>query len=379
MIFQPFFRRAGSGALAAGLLLGAAPAVPAAASPAAAAQAPAIPDFTEVDLPFFWPRSAIYGLDAASPDSVWISGRQGEITFYPDGSAHTIPGNPVVRRWNGGGWVEYPLGGLPNQGWITRVQAGSPENVWINGHRFLNLDIYDHEPYVARFTGSAFTEVALPPGTTDPVLQVDDSNTWLTTGDKIYRRTGDTWTLVTTRPSGSGIARITAADDIWNVETRESGTEIVTSHFDGQTWRTVPAEQPTPPGWVSLRDIKVLSPTDAWLAGIAYPERPAKTQSPLLMHWDGTSWTRATVPPGFKGLIDLEKGTNGTLWALAYLGEDTGMGLLRYNGTRWEPVQGGALPDSVDYIATLAIVPGTGHLWLRGGTGNGRSLVLSTQ
>lgn len=342
------------------------------ASPASAATRG---DFRPVSLPFFWPNNSLYDVAAASPDSVWITGNQGELIVPGPipGTGRSIPGNPVVRRWKNGGWVEYDLQGLPNHGTITDVDAAGPEDVWITGPKF--ADDGSSTPYLAHFTGSSFVQVA-PPAGTGATLQAGASGVWVGTTTAVYRRTGGTWTRITGIPAMDRSASyVRADDDIWmlGAASRDDRT-LVAQHWDGHSWQSVPVNDPVAGAFFT--DMVALSSTEAWATGISYRTSPA---TPVLMRWDGTLWTSVTPPPGFNALTKIVKGEDGTLWALGHLlDEPAEPGLLRYSGGTWERVPTTAVPNRSNIYATaLAVVPGTGALWTLGSVDIGGPVVLT--
>ncbi|MFA1545490.1 hypothetical protein [Actinomadura chokoriensis] len=345
------------------------------ASPASAATRG---DFRPVSLPFFWPNNYLYDVEAASSDSVWISGLQGELIVPGPipGTGQTIPGNPVVRRWKNGGWVEYALQGLPSRGSIVDVDAAGPEDVWITGPRFGDGASVSG-PYLGHFTGSQFEQVALPSASRSLSLQASAAGVWVTVDDGVYRRTGDTWTHITTFPSVYlQESYIRADDDIWVLGSPSQYDQtLVAHHWDGQSWTSVPVHEPSF-GGTGITDMIALSPSDAWATGISYKTSPA---SPVLMHWDGTAWTSVTPPSGLNALTRIVKGEHGTLWALGHsLDEPAKPGLLRFSGGTWERVPTTAVPNRSNIYATaLAVVPETGALWTLGTVNIGGPVVLT--
>ncbi|TDB84941.1 hypothetical protein [Actinomadura sp. 7K534] len=332
--------------------------------------------FERVSLPFFWPNNYLRDLDAASPDSVWITGVQGELTFLTGPfTSTTIPGNPVVRRWKSGAWVEYDLENLPSSATINDVDAVGPENVWISGARY-GAGASVTGPYLARFTGSRFEEVEMPPGGRGTTLTASEAGVWVTRSGTVYRRTGETWTQITTQPDVYQLGSyIRADDDMWLIGTPdETDRTVVAYHWDGQTWTSVPWHEPSS-GGTGISDMIALSPTDAWATGTDYRTSPA---TPVLMHWDGTAWTSVTPPSGLNALTRIVKGEDGTLWALGHsLDEPAKPGLLRYSAGTWERVPTTAVPNRTNIYATaLAVVPGTGALWTLGDVNIGGPVVL---
>ncbi|QKW37549.1 hypothetical protein HUT06_29010 [Actinomadura sp. NAK00032] len=344
-------------------------------SPAAAATRG---DFRPVSLPFFWPNNYLYDVDAASPDSVWISGLQGEVVI-PTGpfTSKTIPGNPVVRRWKNGGWVEYDLQNLPEHASITDVDAVAPEDVWIGGTRLGDGTTGARGPYLGHFTGSRFEEVALPAASKTLTVDASADGVWVTVDSGVYRRTGGTWTHVTTLPNVYlRQFTIRADDDIWVLSTPgQYDRTLEAYHWDGQSWTQVPVDQP-PEGINGITDMVAVSPTEAWAVGTSYHTSPA---SPVLVRWDGTAWSSIAPPPGLNALTRIVKGEDGTLWALGHnLDEPAKPGLIRYSGGTWERVATTAVPNRSNIYATaLAVVPGTGALWTLGSVNIGGPALLT--
>jgi len=86
-----------------------------------------------VSLPFFWPSSSLDTVAAEAPDKVWIGGLQGTSCLQPIPGfpcAVSSSGNPVVRRWTGSGWKEYPINEWSGSRAVRSVTAGGGET-WI--------------------------------------------------------------------------------------------------------------------------------------------------------------------------------------------------------------------------------------------------------
>ncbi|TDC50251.1 hypothetical protein E1281_22275 [Actinomadura sp. KC345] len=357
-------------AAATSILLAAGLASPASAAPRG--------DFRPVPLPFFWPNNSLLDIDAASPDSVWIAGDQGALFIPTDPfNGITIPGNPVVRRWQNGAWVEYGIQNLSSHGTIDDVDAVGPEDVWISGTKHHDSGL--RTPYAAHFTGTGFTQVELPENAQDggADLRADASGIWLTTRNDYYRRTGNGWTHLATGPDVyRHTSYIRADDDIWVLgAASQTETALLARHWDGRSWRSVPMQQPPTP-YVAFTDMIALSPADAWAIGV---DRYTSPHTPALMHWDGSAWTSVTPPAGFDDFKKIVRGEDGTLWVVGHLTDEPAEpGLLRYSGGTWERVPTAAVPGKFDFNASaLAVVPGTGALWTLGRGVVGGPVVLT--
>lgn len=62
-------------------------------------------------------------------------------------------------------------------------------------------------------------------------------------------------------------------------------------------WSALPTPDPSPTNHAILRDVAMLSPSDAWAVGDAsLLTTPSITNVPIAMHWDGASWTMVSTP-----------------------------------------------------------------------------------
>jgi hypothetical protein len=124
----------------------------------------------------------------------------------------------------------------------------------------------------------------------------------------VLHSNGTSWTQVTT-PNPGGTAGNTfldgvsanAASDAWavgNYFTSQTASETLALHWNGTKWTQVTT--PNPGGTASeagnnfLNAVSAPTASDAWAVGYFY-----KTPNPyqtLILHWNGTSWTRVTSP-----------------------------------------------------------------------------------
>jgi len=316
--------------------------------PAGPAQAAG--EWHEVPLPPLWPANFINDLAAAAPDSVWIGGGQGKfciLGWYPYGCAFSSPGNPVVRRWDGGKWREYPLRDLPsNVAPIDDVGAWGDE-VWVHSHVQL-----DHPEYLARFDGTAFQKMPLP---TDRAvsLSVNPAGVWLKRSTQ-YRWNGSGWT-VTPMPDGvrgiSGSIHAVSENEAWGLGVgADSGRDYSLVRWDGTSWSKV-ASLPMTGEWDTYSSIAVTGPGEVW----ALQKRPQDAPSRVYRWADGAFTEHSPSFP--TQLTRLHVDGQGTLFASGYISTSplTG-GTLRFTGTDWveEPAPApGISPGS------LISVPGT--------------------
>lgn len=306
--------------------------------------------FTSVPLPFFWPDAELRDLDADDAGDVWIAGAQGAYCVSL-GAGCTLfsPGNPVVRRWNGSSWKEYPLKGWTGQGPMDTVTAWGGET-WIAGTR-----IPEQTDYLARFDGTAFRKVEKPNRGALNTIHTGPAGTWLShfgvdeSGHWVHRRTGSTWTGYDFPLNTLNDLQALTATDAWAVGSRfvGPGPEVVPAmaHFDGSTWTAV--TPPPIPASISSTFLRVapVGPNDVW----ALARRD-------LAHWNGTDWTVIPLPREFTAGRDLAVDGNGDPWVTPFTGARVP---YRYSGGTWHP----ATIPSGKVMSYITAIPGTSTIW----------------
>jgi hypothetical protein len=125
-----------------------------------------------------------------------------------------------------------------------------------------------------------------------------------------WRWDGTAWRSVPL-PSvpGLNLASVTAVDDgeAWTVGWH-SGYRMahaVIEHWDGLRWRLVPAPYAGPS---NLLSVSASGSRDVWAAGASFRRDrvgrfPAGGTRPLLLHWDGSTWSTVTLPWARPGLV----------------------------------------------------------------------------
>ncbi|MCP2340423.1 hypothetical protein [Actinomadura rupiterrae] len=319
-----------------------------ATAPAASA---ADPSLHTVGLPFLWSAAGVDDVAAGGPDNVWFAGLQGYVCIpFADSCVVQSNGNPVVRRWTGSGWREYPINGWTGNGGIGHVRSAAGRT-WISGD-------YTQPGFLARFDGTAFQKSPVPDGAKVANLDVGTGGAWIVTGDSpdylgkysIYQGDGGTWTRV---PAPSDLKYIwdlkaPAADAVWAVGAKDRdlggggrGTPAI-YRYDGRAW----SELPAPPSATEIvTHIVPRAADDVWI-----------TMTHSVAHWNGASWTQTPVPSGGETFA-LDVDGTGTPWIGVRNGPDES--LYRLTGSTWTKV---TTPSGVA-IRSVAAVPGTGTVW----------------
>jgi hypothetical protein len=289
--------------------------------------------------------SQLSGVTEISPANVWAVG-----------SANTSSGSKTLAlHWNGKKWdrVLTPSPGISD---LAGISAVSATDIWAVGSG-----------------GTTTRETTL-------VLHWD----------------GRTWTHVPSpTPPGQVIALFAvsavSATDVWAVGrdlTKTIGKALVL-HWNGTAWTQVPSPDPG----VSdnqLFGVHMTSATDGWAVGLA--DNGAGGALTLVLHWNGTAWTQAPSPTfglanGGSVLTAVSGLTGSDAWASGFVftnGGGEGILLLHWNGTSWTRAPspspspggptGGSFLNGVDMAATADVWSAGGTFF--DGTGRERTLLL---
>ena len=264
-------------------------------------------------------------VSAVSPSAIWAVGDYG-------GESKTL-----IVRWNGTAWnqVPSPSPGLVN--YLTGVRAVSANDVWAVGY-------YGDDPshasgLILHWNGRRWTQVPAPaPGfhsELDAVTATSAASAWAVgsfdtqqgTWPLILRWNGIAWAqadaprLKGTRGELLGVDA-TSALNAWaagDVPDR-AGQQTLILRWNGTAWTRVPSPNPGGSGMVdSLRAVAATSAASAWVAG--YVSNGVTSQS-LILHWNGTVWTRTASPSPGSGetLVGIGASSPGGTWAVGQFG-----------------------------------------------------------
>ena len=106
------------------------------------------------------------------------------------------------------------------------------------------------------------------------------------------------------------------------------GDSATVLHWNGISW--APVTIPGLPAAVSLAAVDALSRSNVWAAGIADAGTSNSPETTLLVHWNGTAWTRVASPgsfsyPLFPAVTGLSMDSASDGWAVGYVADnDTG-------------------------------------------------------
>ena len=269
---------------------------------------------------------------AVSNDDVWAVGAAGS--------------GPLIEHWDGRAWTDVPA--AATSGPLFAVEAVSRNDVWALGR-----DRFEH------WNGAGWNAVPFD------FRALLEAATGSAPGDC---------------PFGEfGLADISAvsANDIWAVgwgpRTCHSrgGSLTLSVHWDGTSWAIVPSPNVAVGEFYSnkLFAVEAASASDVWAVGVfGRSEEVGGEPELLILHWDGTGWSRVPAPP-LGDLTDISQSwelaalSPEDVWAVgAYFSASRKALTMRWDGSAWRLVPNplaasltdvdGTAPDEVWAIGT---------------------------
>jgi len=356
-------------------------------------------------------HGVVVAISMDSPTDGWAISQHSASSLPPTPSGGNTPSGVDFYHYNGSAWVltqSFPQF-QPRDGLLPGVylKMFSPTDGWAYGWNYMISGQLLHYDGVAWRPMS----ISLPGGVQVSYMQTLDmispTDGWAAAFVKggaagagavgILRYDGQQWTLDTTNfalPSGVDASQLTITSftetpggDVWATAAAPSGTggiAIVFHRVNGVWTVANTPHSANTATTITPMDIYMSSPTSGWIAAEAYQntttsEGTGTTVHPLLLRYDGASWTPVTVP--------LATATNDApLLQIAAMGPDdiwvsgrassatvTSSGLqissllLRYDGQTWSQVtpsvsiKGGNAAS----ITNIALAP-DGSLWAVG-------------
>jgi hypothetical protein len=314
----------------------------------------------------------LYGADASGASNVWAVG----VVYPPTGGTR----HGLVLRYDGTAWRSVSRTGLPGNETLRGVDAVSATDVWTVGDRSSGISVYD--TVAAHWNGTTWTRestpngnpggfnnlygVAAAGGTVWAVGSYVDPNSSANRRKLILQRAGGTW-RVSTAPIVAAYETLAAVDatgsaDAWAVGSATSDIQSaplvpLTLRWNGMNWASMklPAT-----GSTALTGVDARTPSDVWAVGSS---SDADGTQPYVARFDGISWRRLATPTlaGGGELTDVVALSPSTVVAV---GRSNGAPLvLRWNGTSWTRE---TTPGSSNPYVTGAAAAGPNAVWAVG-------------
>ena len=274
-------------------------------------------------------QSQLVAVSAPSLGSAWAVGNY--FSGHEGG-----PSGPIVERWDGRRWTLVPQA-APAGAFLADVSADAPRDVWIAG---TNHD--GNHAFAERWDGRVWHVARLPTAARYSHL--------------------------------FGIEAL-APDDVWAVGNRSSGRtgHTLVLHWNGTRWRIIASPSPAPTPltghpYATLESVHASSPRDIWTVGESVNVAPAGPSTTLILHWDGTRWSRTPTPnerndagASFDTLFSVDARAPGDVWAAgSWNSESAGFGgggdhslVEHWDGRRWRIVSTPITPQRQILYAIL--------------------------
>ncbi|HET7017445.1 MAG TPA: hypothetical protein VFI65_26220 [Streptosporangiaceae bacterium] len=288
------------------------------------------------------PRRAAGGelmsIAGGSPNDLWAVG--GWLGDRPQ------TGSSLIAHWNGKSWRlvrSRPAGS--GDGELLDVSARTSTDVWAVGAAKKGA-------LILHWNGRSWNRLPAPQAGAGlelyGVTALSSRDAWAVGGDNngevVMHWNGTRWRLVRTPSAGpgpAGLATVTAlsAREVWAAGTVADGIGLQVIRWDGRTWQLMP-DRGFPSFGQGFDAVAATSPDDLWAVGRAGRFTPGT----LIMHWNGLSWSRTTSPElNLQGtLMGLSARSPNDVWAVGLHDSDDPHSerplILHWDGTSWTMV-----------------------------------------
>ncbi len=262
--------------------------------------------------------------------------------------SHTIPGAPVAEHWNGTSWTGRRLpSGLTDS--IVAASAPAAKDVWA---------VTGMGGNILRWNGSTWSlaKHLSGSGQLTGVTAVSASNVWVfgaggfTGGLGTWHYNGSTWTHLTTgAAAGVDMASPVSAASMWAIGSVSAPDDSIVHYYRG-TWRTLTAKALS---GLQFTDILAESGSDVWAAATS----ATNSFKPLLLNYNGSTWTRFPLPWPV-GPMKITSDGHGGSWLTAIGRSGQSWIIHRTASGGWARTQ----ITSGSMVAPLR-VPGTTSVW----------------
>jgi len=266
-------------------------------------------------------------------------------------SPGTASATAACSAWDGTEPVS-PSGGL-----LSGAAMVSPCDVLVAGVSLPSSDGGAEHPLIERWTGGGNWAVVPTPAPANATIMdlnaiaadsaadawaageyIDDSTA--VTHGLLLRWDGHTWAQVTLPAGTGGLAAVTAISpsDVW-----VAGGPLLL-HYDGTSWTRWPLPAISPDGFpqtVHLVSMAATSASDVWAVG-RLGNVPGNGEIPLTLHWDGTAWSQvpapSPIPPNdSRGarLASVSAASPSDAWAVGSADADNSTLTMHWDGHSW--------------------------------------------
>jgi hypothetical protein len=242
------------------------------------------------------------------------------------------------------------------KGEFDAVSAASPASAWAVGCSIPDSDLCAAD-LADHWNGKTWTRVAVPSpagsfgvdvGLTS-VTDISSADAWAvgtTEGGGNYAQiahwNGKSWSQATA-PSIGVYAKQYALDAVSAVSATSIwaagsiGDEALVLHWNGKAWSHVSVPVDSDEYVSDITSVKAISSSDVWAVGSVTSEA-TELEVPLILHWNGKSWTRMQSPKLLVGddswLTAVAGSSASNVWAVG-LGDANNAVQFHWNGKSW--------------------------------------------
>ena len=257
---------------------------------------------------------------------------------------------------------------LPGDNFLSAIAGDAENDLWAVGSLSLHFD------------GSTWT--AIPLAATNQmngVAVLSASDVWavgrtiripFALVSQIQHFDGNSWSVVESPhfPLGEELKAVQAVSDqdifaVGSFKDDEFQTQSpLVEHFDGTTWSTVPAPRFGRHQGAVLNSLTIISDSDIWAVGRA-GSLDFSNDRPFAMHFDGSTWTEVSVPSvenaHFHELQGVAAVATDDVWAV---GTFLGPGIfeqtliVHFDGTAWSIVASPNQESSNNILLGVSVV-----------------------
>lgn len=318
------------------------------------------------------------GVDGTSWNDVWAVGTWEDLVF-----------KTLIQHFDGTSWTKFPAPFTGNSEGMVDVLAISPVSVIAVGRQII---AGKGQPLAMQWNGSEWELIATPvfenPGGADfsAIDQSPEGTIWVS--GFLYgtaflaRKTGEGWAIEYAPLAGgerNNFYNLDARSDteIWAVGAQSEAQgqrRLLVQRFDGGgNWTTF--DVPPPDGFVdryeldSFTGVDAVAANDVWAVGYYYDRVSGRTPA-LVMHYEGTAWTKASLPllSGDARLEDVTATGPADIYAAGTTTPTGGVQrsyMLHYDGVSWTDVTLPATGGSYEWLLGMGIAP-EGQIWVVG-------------
>ena len=312
-------------------------------------------------------------LSALGPSSAWAVGAE-------------IPTNDaILLHWNGRAWSSGPTTGIPAGVTLQGVDARSNRDILVSG-----FDTNSQNNVVYRFNGSTWTSLPRP-SAADPGLAPYSASFgpggqiwaegWISGLPAFFKLTAAGWKTYPTGVTARSFLRqplFVTPDDAWSIGITNVGTPAFSPlllHFDGKSWSQVPTP-PLPPAAVSatLSGIVVAPGGRLWLSGNwqPCPFFSSCANTPFVVRGRPGNWKSVPLPSGVTTIAGLSPDRAGRpQWMTATTSDSSSSFYLHFSGGAWTLVPGVTIAGQFSPRMTVVHIPGTNATWAVGSARDG--------